>query len=459
MEAMTAGAEPPRPPRRLLLRIYGLGIATMVAVAGTMIATRVARERVPRYVTATTTYALRGAGEHLIDGTLPAYVAELQREADLEISVYDARGALLASNVQPPLDAPTPAEAARALVGVVTRRDAVLVAIRHGGALLGFGVGHHRRPPPPRDPRWEVAVALAWIGLAALLLSRMLGRPLEKIAAAARAFGRGDLSVRTGVVRGDEIGEVARAFDEMSERIATLMETQRELLASVSHELRTPLARIRVALDLAAEGDAETARASLLDVTADLAELEALISDIFSAARLEVATGARASELIPLSRADLEVESLVGKAVERMRAKHPERLFRLDDALARGAHIDGDAMLLRRALENVLENAEKYSLRGTEVRTRVAREDDRVVITVSDQGFGIAPRDLPLVFSPFFRADRSRTRATGGVGLGLTLAKRVVEAHGGTITLDSQLDLGTAVTFRLPATFSRLVGN
>ena len=84
----------------------------------------------------------------------------------------------------------------------------------------------------------------------------MLVRPLEKIAAAARAFGEGNISVRTGVDRRDEIGQVARAFDEMSERIATLMETQRELLASVSHELRTPLARIRVALDLAAEGDA-----------------------------------------------------------------------------------------------------------------------------------------------------------------------------------------------------------
>jgi len=112
--------------------------------------------------------------------------------------------------------------------------------------------------------------------------------------------------------------------------------------------------------------------------------------------------------------------------------------------------VEGDAVLLRRALDNLLDNARKYSPPHGVLRLRAAAQDGAVAIDVLDSGDGIAPEDLARLFTPFFRADRSRTRATGGVGLGLTLARRIVEAHGGTLTADSTVGVGTTMTVTLP---------
>lgn len=459
-------AEPRRPSRRLLWWLYAMGIATMLGVAGTMIVTRVFRDRSRRPILARTMMAVSGNNDLLADaiqGNASSSAAvddvldRLERDAEVALTVYALDGRQVTSNVSPSLPPLTGSERHR----LVTEGPAALgrvgpgllvVAVRRSGALLGYAMVRPRPPPHRRELAVDVPIALAWIGVAAFLLSRYLGRPLERIAAAARAFGNGDLSVRTGVKRRDEIGEVARSFDEMSERIGKLLEAQRELLASVSHELRTPLARIRVALDLAEEGDETTARGSLRDVTADLTEIETLIDDIFSTARLELAALNGPRGAVPLRRAEISVADLVSRAVDRLRSRVPDRKFHLEiDPAAEGGLVEADPVWLRRAIENVLENADKYSPAGTEVKVSVRSTPTAFAIVIADRGFGIAPADAPRVFDPFFRADRSRARAKGGVGLGLALAKRVVEAHGGRIELSSQLDLGTTVTFTLPA--------
>lgn len=443
------------------MRLYLIGIVTMVAVAATMIGTRVARDRSRRPMMARSTLAVAGAmpmmADAIADGgradaALDTFLRRLQHDAEISLSVYARDGRLVATNIQPPL-APAGFFDSRVLSGEIMMRGGgtFVMPIRRGTLPLGYAVARIQPPPHRRELAVDVPIALAWIGLAAWLLSRTMGRPLQKIAAAARAFGNGDLSVRTGVNRRDEIGDVARAFDEMSERIAKLLEAERELLAGVSHELRTPLSRIRVALDLAEEGDAETARLSLRDVAADLTEIETLIDDIFSTARLEIATFDGPPEAVPLRRTEVEVAALVEKAVARLRDRAPDRPFEVDiEAPSRGGLVHGDPIWLRRALENVLENAHKYSPPKVPVAVTLARVPDGFSIRVVDRGFGISPVDRPRVFRPFFRADRSRTRSTGGVGLGLALAKRVIEAHGGRIELNSELDVGTTVTFTLP---------
>jgi signal transduction histidine kinase len=219
----------------------------------------------------------------------------------------------------------------------------------------------------------------------------------------------------------------------------------------MSHELRTPLARIRVALDLAAEGDAATARASLADVTEDLTEMETLMSSIFSTTRMEMAAAAGDGQPVPLQRSDVDLPALVDKAVAHQRAQHRGRIYTLNvRSRSTVRWICADAILVRRAIENLLENAHKYSPDGAPVAVEVTEEARTFQVAITDRGFGIDPRDLPRIFTPFFRADRSRARATGGVGLGLALTKRVVEAHGGQIAVSSQLDVGTTVTFTLP---------
>ncbi|NUP04987.1 MAG: HAMP domain-containing histidine kinase [Polyangiaceae bacterium] len=318
---------------------------------------------------------------------------------------------------------------------------------------IGPGELHFLGKPPQSPPSLApriVPLVLLVVGVSSLLLAWSLVRPLQRMSAAARAFGAGDMTARVNIRSKDELGEVARAFDEMAARVTTLLRAERELLANVSHELRTPLARIRVALDLAVEGDAAVAREALTDIAGDLDELERLLSDVLTAARLDL-DETRASGLPPLRREDVDTQQLVENAAQRFRTAHPERILdiEIDGPLP---PIHGDPVLLRRLLENLIVNAHKYTEKSdAPVTVKAASETGSIVIDVVDRGIGISKEDLPLVFRPFFRADRSRTRATGGLGLGLALAKRIAEAHGGTIEMESELGRGTRARVVLPA--------
>ncbi len=192
----------------------------------------------------------------------------------------------------------------------------------------------------------------------------------------------------------------------------------------------------------------------MADIGMDLAELEALLDDVLDAARLEVAAG-EAKPGFALRLEDVEPERLARAAEERFRSHHPGRPFEvaIEDGLPA---VRADPMLFRRVLDNLLENADKYSPDPkSEVRLHVARanegEHDGVSFEVIDTGMGIAAKDLPRVFAPFFRAEKSRSRGTGGVGLGLTLAQRITAAHGGAIDVRSEDGAGTRVTVVVPS--------
>jgi len=219
----------------------------------------------------------------------------------------------------------------------------------------------------------------------------------------------------------------------------------------VSHELRTPLARIRVVLELAAEGDPERTRAFLSEISADLSELENLLKDVLTGARLEMVDGATSAADVSPHRRETTPNAIADRATERFRMNHPTRTLDVDVA-SELPRISVDPMLFRRAIDNLLENADRYSPDpSTAVALTVRAADGSVEFTVSDRGMGIAKEDLPLVFTPFFRAERSRSRDTGGVGLGLALVKRIALAHGGTVAVDSDLGAGTTVTIAIPA--------
>jgi signal transduction histidine kinase len=242
---------------------------------------------------------------------------------------------------------------------------------------------------------------------------------------------------------------VARAFDEMAERINALLRAQTELLANVSHELRTPLSRIRVALDLASEDPAAPGSEALAEIGTDLDELEQLVSDILAAAKLDLGEN-RASGGPPLRRQRLSSGELIRKSAERFRARHPGRALEVQAGEGLPP-LEGDAALLQRVVDNLLDNARKYSEPDQPVTLRASAAPGGLVVEVQDRGIGIAPEDLPKLFTPFFRTDRSRTRASGGVGLGLAMAKRIVEAHGGTVSAESRASAGTTLRFTLPA--------
>lgn len=364
------------------------------------------------------------------------------RDTPISLALYDRQRHLIASTSERP---PPPDILERARRGPVGRYH--FHEIRRDGALLGYALVYH--VPAPADRLFlSLSVLLSALGLLVFAITRHVGPPLQRIAAAARAFGRGDLKARTGLVRKDELGDAGRAFDEMAERLVSSMSAERELMANISHELQTPLARIRVAVDLLYDGISDRAMDILPEIARDLGELERLIDDVMTNARLDFATGSLSTARL-LHRAPLQVPELLTHAAARFFALQPTRTLVV-------AHppqlpcLSVDPVLVRRVLENLLSNAAKYSEPPEAITLRASHVGAAVVFEISDRGIGIDPVDLPSLFTPFFRTDRSRSRTTGGTGLGLVLARRIVLAHGGSFSLESVPHQGTTVTFSLP---------
>ncbi len=362
-----------------------------------------------------------------------------------DMTVYQGER-VLATNVEPPLPPLPESQRERLAAGPFHLRGQHLgFAAPLGGPGTYLLVAGAWRPFLPARAAGYVGAVLLALALASIPLARAIAAPLERLTGAARRLGAGDLSVRVGFGGRGEVGELARAFDEMAERVERLVRAERELLANVSHELRTPLSRIKVALELAAQGDHEASRRYLAEIGADLEELERLVEDVLTAARLESGR----AEALPLSRERFPAAELMERSAERFRAAWPDRRLevRIDGPLP---DLESDPALLRRALDNLLDNARKYSEAGEPVWLSARAEGGSLLLEVRDLGIGIDPQDLPRLFTPFFRTDRSRARGTGGVGLGLALAKRIAEAHGGTIEVESQPGKGTRVLLRVP---------
>ncbi len=474
-----AAATRPRPFRSLASRMVALGVLQFALFIGTAIALFIAEgpheEPRPRdHIVPAVVQRLEGLVAE--PGALQAALEDLERK-HIEVSLYDAKRQLVATNVDPPLAIPerrrgrsatpgsatpgsaTPGSATpgSATPGSATPDPAAAAAARPRSMVMAFHVHGERgylvargvhRAPSLVGPLLTVICGLVILVLGALLTARWIVRPVERLSRTARALGSGDLTARSRLDRSDEIGELGRRIDEMADRIEGLLVSEKELLANVAHELRTPLTRIGVALDLASEGDAGAARASLAEIAVDVSELETIVDDILMAMRFEVAGTAE----LPLRRAVIAPAEIARAAEDRLRGRHPGRPLEVAVAEALPP-IHVDPRLFRRVIDNLLENAHKYSP-DPDARldlTVTATESTGVTFELRDRGIGITADDLPRVFAPFFRGDRSRSREAGGVGLGLTLAKRIVTAHGGTIELSSTPGTGTTVRVTVPA--------
>src|SRR5450432_619021 len=366
-------------------------------------------------------------------------MARLAQRLKGKLTLFDASGKLVRSTIDPPLPGPTQTEIAAlkddkwalAWHRIVVRSD--------DGVMYGVYV-----PDSPGFPWGYIlplgAGVLVVVGAATVWFTRRLVVPLQELAEAARQFGSGNTEARADLHRDDELGDVGRAFDDMADRTSALISSQRQLMADVSHELRTQLARIRVALELAAE-DPEGAKDVLSDVGIDLDEIDQLINDILTTARLD------AEGISKLAHTSTQVGELAESAVTRFEARHPGR--RLERSIAGTERsIDCDPVLLRRALDNLLDNAAKYS--DAPVTLEVVPNGKAISFAVVDKGIGMSAEDLERAGTPFWRSDVSRTRKTGGVGLGLALARRIARAHGGDVFLASKLGQGTTARLEIP---------
>ena len=443
--ALAAVRKPPRR-RRLVYRVYGFVAVLAIAImAALLILPRYTRA--PRYMEPHAALV-----QYLIERwsvknpqQLDEVMARIEPRLRGKLSLFDASGRMLRSNTDPPLEAPTEAEK-QALADATWSLDWGRIVVRSDdGSLIGVYA-----PTRPGFP-WSYvlplgAMILVLVGIASIWFSRRLARPLDQLANAARQFGAGDTSARADLHRADEVGDVGRAFDDMADRTARLLRAQRQLMGDVSHELRTPLARIRVALELAAE-DPVAAGDVLLDVGADLDEIDQLIGDILTTARLD-------GDHAKIDREPTSIVELADRAGRRFLTRHPGRT--LERTVSDDRAIPCDPLLLRRALDNLLDNAAKYSDAGTEVTLAIQPSGkpgrNTVAFEIVDHGIGMSAAELDHAFTPFWRADDSRTRKTGGVGLGLALARRIARAHGGDVTLSSRPGQGTTARLEVPLT-------
>ncbi len=302
------------------------------------------------------------------------------------------------------------------------------ILMDHGGRqyLLFF------RHTPFRETRVEWIPVLAGLVAGMLFLSymlvRRLFRPLEWLNEGVREASRGNLDHGVAIRGRGELSELSTAFNEMTGRIRGMIRAREQLLLDVSHELKTPLTRIKVALELGRENMASVVRRNL-------GEMETMISELLETARLDSGPGA-------LSLMPVDLGALVRETASAFQDSRPG--IRVDEVPASlEAVVDGKRV--RTVLRNLLENALKYSgQQDRPVEVSLAREDGRVVLTVRDYGYGIPEADRASIFEPFYRVDKSRNKETGGYGLGLSLCRKIVQAHGGEITLDLAEGAGAA---------------
>jgi signal transduction histidine kinase len=217
-------------------------------------------------------------------------------------------------------------------------------------------------------------------------------------------------------------------------RVKDMIEARDQLLLDVSHELRSPLTRLKVALELVSDPDMKARMA------VDVVEMEIMIGELLELERLRDGSGIKTSRQNVVAILD----EVGGNFHDRPPGVHLT-------ATTREILLDIDAVRMRTVVRNLLENAIKYSLPDSRaVEVSAAQNGDRVVIRVTDDGPGIPDRDMPSLFEPFVRLDRSRSKKTGGYGLGLSIAKRIIEAHGGTITVENTAPRGASFVVTLP---------
>jgi len=291
------------------------------------------------------------------------------------------------------------------------------------------------RPSSPLRMLFLVATVVTLLIGGAWLVMRQVFQPLKHIADGVAQVAAGNLSHAVPEAGSREFAALAHAFNEMTDRVKQMLAMRERLLLDASHELRSPLTRMKVALEFVPQG---AARESMRE---DLVEMEQLVTAILESARL-----GRAGEQIRRQRIDLKL--VLGRVITRFAERPPG--VRLDD-IAASCSIEGDPDLVATVLRNVVDNAVKYSAAAAEpVGVVLEERAGEARVTVRDHGQGIPPEDIPRIFDPFYRVDPSRSRGTGGYGLGLSLCKSIVTAHGGSIAVESTVGVGTTVTVVFP---------
>lgn len=364
----------------------------------------------------------------------------------IDFRVVDAKGKVVADTAGAP----------RGRVSQAALRNAV--PIRLDDETVGYLLPALKNPPAwPLDPAQTAFLSRVsrtlWVGVAAALavalvvggvLFRSITAPLRELTEASEAIARGDLSVRADVQGQDEVARLANAFNSMAESLDRMEAARRSQTADIAHELRTPLTVLRGTLEAMLDGVYSTNRANLEAALSQTRTLSRLIED------LRFLALADAGKLY-LDKSCVEIGSFLKRVVEAYQPRAKEKGVALTlEPPSTEATVCVDPDRLSQVLGNLLSNALHYVPRGGHIRVATEEAKDKVTLAVIDDGPGVLLKDLSHLFERFWRADRARRRATGGSGLGLSIASHIVEAHGGRMWAETTPGGGLTVRFVLP---------
>jgi len=298
-----------------------------------------------------------------------------------------------------------------------------------------------------RSLELSAAIALAIALLLSVFLSRQIVKPLQTLARAAQDVTEGNLSRRVQISVQDEVGDLGAAFNQMAATLEREEQLREDLMANIAHELRTPLSVIRGSLEAFLDGVYDLTDENIASVYQETILLERLVDDLrelslAEAGKLRLEVQQFAPEALVSETANFFQAAAQTKKIDLVTHSEPEL-----------PTVRGDFQRLKQVLHNLLSNALRYTPAGGRIEISVRRlwgTPDQIAISVHDSGPGIPGQDLPHLFDRFYRGDTSRARSTGGSGLGLTIAKEIVEAHGGRIWAESRPGEGSTFTVTLP---------
>jgi two-component system sensor histidine kinase BaeS len=291
---------------------------------------------------------------------------------------------------------------------------------------------------------WASLFAFVLGILGSFFLTRKVLRPLSDMTAVSRQIAAGEYAARVPVTSRDEVGQLAQAFNHMTDRLQRIERLRRTLVSDVAHELRTPLTNLRGYLEALRDGVTEPTQDLYELLHDETLRLVVLVEDLLQLTKAEAARSTLNPQRIVLQK-------VVGQALEMMQHQFDAKHIKVVD-LSGGCDqmISADADKLTQVLRNLLQNALQYTPSGGQVRIFTEAAAGSIKLTVCNSGEGIADADLPYIFERFYRGEKSRSRDHGGAGIGLTIVKELIEAHGGQVGAESS-PTETRVWFTLPA--------
>ena len=289
-------------------------------------------------------------------------------------------------------------------------------------------------------------IAAAFATAIALILSRVITKPIDLLTRGIQRMGRGDLSVRVPVKGGGELKKLAETFNTMSEKLERLDKSRNQFVSNASHELKTPLSTMKILLEniiYQPDMDNNLRTEFLTDVNLEIDRLNLIISDLLTLVSMDTKAMRLRLETFKLSDAVQEVVQRLSVVAGQ---KHQEIKVQLSD----GCEMHADRAKLTQVVYNILDNAIKYTPQGGLIRVRLIRSGRNAILTIADNGPGIPKEDQAHIFDRFYRVDKARSRDTGGTGLGLSIVHQFVLMHGGNVSVESKEGAGTTFTIELP---------